>query len=369
MERTPRALLALAALALSNSPALAQDDRPGAATEYADAAARERGNLSQLAVLGTSHLSSLPDDFDTARFDALLDRLAAWAPDRIAIESIGGAECAYLRDYAFAYPDVAETYCLNPAPALAALGMTQPAAAEELEAMLAEAAADRPAAERRRLALLFLATGNPTSAAVQWLRLPPEERVAQGPLTADLAAYLDRRLTRQNEDNIIAAPLAARLGHERVWPVDEQRGVRWLTPIAEEDFGAEMMALWNNPATQERMGNLTGWDARVAAGEPVIDWYRYMNSPTEQRLAVQGDFAAAAGSTLPRGAGRQYFAYWEMRNMRMAANVREVLGDGYRVLAVVGASHKPYYERYLGMTSDVEIADLDAILAAEANGG
>jgi pheromone shutdown protein TraB len=46
----------------------------------------------------------------------------------------------------------------------------------------------------------------------------------------------------------------------------------------------------------------------------------------------------------------------------MAANIREVVGPGARVLAIVGASHKAYYERYLGMTSDVVLADMDRIL-------
>ena len=42
--------------------------------------------------------------------------------------------------------------------------------------------------------------------------------------------------------------------------------------------------------------------------------------------------------------------------------IREVIGDKGRVLAVVGAGHKPHYERYLGVTSDLEIVDVREVL-------
>jgi hypothetical protein len=87
-----------------------------------------------------------------------------------------------------------------------------------------------------------------------------------------------------------------------------------------------------------------------------------MNSPQLGRLAVTGDFGAAAGANVPGNSGRKYLAYWETRNLRMVANIREAVGPGMRLLAIVGASHKSYYERYLGVSSDIEIADIDQIL-------
>ena len=100
----------------------------------------------------------------------------------------------------------------------------------------------------------------------------------------------------------------------------------------------------------------------MVAGGSVIYWYRALNSANAQRLAVEGDFAAAARSQLPGNTGRKYLAYWETRNLRMVANLRAVTGDGRRVLAIVGVSHKPYYERYLSATSDVAINDVQAVL-------
>lgn len=361
--------LVLAALLSLPSASFAQSSsadidrpQPGAAVAIADAAARERGDLSQVLVLGTAHLSSLPKDFDRTRFDDLIDRLAAWAPEAIAFESLSGPQCDFLRDYAYLYPKTAETYCADPAPARDHLGVTGAQAAQEIDETLAAQAADHPAAVRRRLAALFLAAGDPNSALVQWLRLPSAERTADANLPQSLVDQLNKQVVRSNENTIIAAPLAARLGHERLYPVDDHTGDAATGPTDDAVFGEEMQQIWDNPAAPIRMGQIAEWDAKLASGGSVIDWYRYHNAPETQRLAVEGDFAAAAGSKLPGNTGRKYLAYWETRNLRMVANLRQVIGDGKRTLAIVGASHKPYYERYLGVTSDVELVDVEGVL-------
>ncbi|MEG3597890.1 MAG: hypothetical protein VX357_06555, partial [Pseudomonadota bacterium] len=73
---------------------------PSDPVEIVDAAAQERGDKGEVLVLGTSHLSSLPDDFDRTRFEPLMDRLAEWQPEAVAIENLGGAQCDFLRAYA-----------------------------------------------------------------------------------------------------------------------------------------------------------------------------------------------------------------------------------------------------------------------------
>jgi len=56
--------------------------------------------------------------------------------------------------------------------------------------------------------------------------------------------------------------------------------------------------------------------------------------------------------------------YWETRNLRMVANIRDVLGryPGTRMLAIVGSSHKWYYEAYLDQMHDVRLVDVEPVL-------
>jgi hypothetical protein len=57
-------------------------------------------------------------------------------------------------------------------------------------------------------------------------------------------------------------------------------------------------------------------------------------------------------------------AYWETRNLRQVAHIREVSAryPGRRLLVIVGSAHKAWFDAYLRMMSDVEIVDAGRVL-------
>jgi hypothetical protein len=180
------------------------------------------GTPNEVMVLGTAHLSQMPKLFDPASLTGLFDRLANWHPQIIAIESMSGTLCASMRQYPDRYADTVKTYCWDPTPARTATGLDVPAATREIDVMLAHWPIAPTPAQRRKLASRFLAGGEPASALVQWLRLPETERHAGDGLDASLVPSLEKFHAWHNGDGLIAAPLAARLGLERVVPMDDQ---------------------------------------------------------------------------------------------------------------------------------------------------
>jgi hypothetical protein len=92
--------------------------------------------------------------------------------------------------------------------------------------------------------------------------------------------------------------------------------------------------------------------------------YRAHNAPGMGRLVFDSDFGAALNEPSPQRFGRGYVGYWETRNLRMASNIRDVLGarPGIRMLVIVGASHKGYLEAYLHQMHDVRIVDAAPLL-------
>src|SRR3546814_13576401 len=92
----------------------------------------------------------------------------------------------------------------------------------EVRRTLAAWPAEPTPAQRRRLAALFVAAGDPNSALVQWWRLAPADRIADASISALLARELDSYAARRNENLLIAARLAVRLGLEHVNPTDDQ---------------------------------------------------------------------------------------------------------------------------------------------------
>jgi hypothetical protein len=325
-----------------------------------------KGVPNEVMVLGTAHLKYLPATFQPASLKLLHARLLAWKPRIIAIENLSGTQCAFVRQYPQRYKDTVESYCgWDPAPARAATGLDVPAATAEIERLLANWPAAPTPAQRRHLAAVFLAGGEPVSALVQWLRLPEAERHAGDGLDATLVAALEKRLIGRGgrgEDTLIAAPLAAALGLERVIAMDDHTAD---APDADEKASGEAIGkAWDNPATAKRRQTDERLHANVGDAEGVMALYRALNDPSQARLVFDSDFGAALEEPSPQQFGRGYVGYWETRNLRMAANIREAIGNlpGSRTLVIVGASHKWYLEAYLNQMHDVRIAPTTQVL-------
>ena len=321
-----------------------------------------KGVPNEVMVLGTAHLKYLPASFQPASLQPLLARLAAWKPRIIAIERLSGPQCAWVRQYPKRYEDTIKSYCWDPAPARAATGLDVPAATAEIDRLLASWPARPTPAQRRRLAAVFLAGGEPVSALVQWLRLPQAERRAGDGLDAALVATLDGRMGERNEDALIAAPLAARVGLERVVAMDDHTAD---APDADpKASGAAIGKAWDNPASTRRRQEDDRLHENVGTPDGVMALYRAINDPGQAGIIFASDFGAALEEPSPQQFGRGYVGYWETRNLRMAANIREAIGflPGSRTLAIVGASHKPYLEAYLDQMHDVRIVPSQQVL-------
>lgn len=321
------------------------------------------GKPNEVMVLGSPHLSGFGESFRAETLAPLIERLAAWRPASIAIEKVSGLQCDSLRRYPIRYASSIQSYCPDASVAGRATGLDVPAANAEAERLLATWPAAPAPAKRRHLAAVFLAAGESASALVQWLRLPADERREGDGLNAELVALLDRAKDRRNEINLIAAPLAARLGHERLWSVDDHSADR-PDPDDPKAYGDAIQRAWDNPATKARIAEDKALEAGLSQPDGLMKMYRAYNAPGTPLLAYQSDFGAALKEPSPQAFGRSYLGYWETRNLRMVANIRDVLGQrpGSRLLAIVGASHRGYYEAYLNQMHDVELSDANVLL-------
>ena len=355
---------AIAFLALGSVPASAQEYHP--AFQPRTLKGPPPGKPNEVLVLGSTHLSGMAESFQPKMLVPLLDRLAAWRPTAIATENLSGLQCDSLRRYPARYAATVKDYCPDTAPAFRATGLDVPAANAEAERLLANWPTTPSPAQRRRLAAVFLAAGEPGSALVQWLRLPANERHAGDGLDADLVAALDKLKDRRNETNLIAAVLAARLGHERLWSVDDHSAdmPESADPAEREASDKAISGAWDNPDTHARRAEDERLTAGLARPDGILDMYRAMNAPGAAAITYRSDFGAALVEPSPQQFGRGYVGYWETRNLRMVANIRDVLTrrPGTRLLAIVGASHKGYYEAYLDQMHDVRLIDANVIL-------
>jgi hypothetical protein len=320
------------------------------------------GPANEVLMLGSPHLSQLPNTFQAASLTLLNERLATWKPQAIAIEAVSGSQCDFMRRYPARYKDSIGAYCRDTAPARLATGLDVAAATEAAETLLAAWPAAPTPAQRRRLAALFFAGGEEASALVQWLRLPEAERRAGDGLDAALVGVLVKLETRRDESLMIGARLAVRLGLERLYAMDDHTADSATGD--QKAFGDALMKAWDNPATKQRTAVDKAQEGLLASAEGVLAMYRADNAPGQAALVYRSDFGAALNEPSAQRFGRQYVGYWETRNLRMAANIRDVLGmrPGQRMLVIVGASHKGYLESYLHQMHDVRIVDAGPVL-------
>lgn len=323
------------------------------------------GPRTQLLVLGSVHLSQLPEDakFKPESLEPVLQRLVAYKPDIITVEALSGETCDLMARHPVVYaPDDVKTYCRDTSDARAATGLDLPTAIAEVRRMLKDWPAEPTAQQRRRLAALFLATGDSSSALVQWWQLAVAERRAGDGIDDALLQQLRKLEGRNNENFQIAARVAVRLGLQRVYPVDDHTGdnIDFGGDIAA--YGKAIQAQWDGAAPRAKP--MREREAELARQGDMLALYRAVNATASQQLAIEVDFGAALGDRSPQHYGQRYVAGWEARNLRMVSNIRAAAGDhpGARVLSIVGASHKPWFDSLLGQMQGVEIVDAEQVL-------
>ncbi|MDG2523771.1 DUF5694 domain-containing protein [Stenotrophomonas sp. HITSZ_GD] len=317
------------------------------------------GPRTRVLVLGTVHLREQPA-FKPEALDPVLDRLAAFKPGFITIEDISGEQC----DMAARHPAIyGEDYCGTQVveKARAATGLDIPAAVAAVDRALAAWPAAPTPAQRRQLASQFLAADDRASAYVQWLRLPDAERHTGDGLDEALVDVLRQTAQIRNEDYLIAARLAARLGLERVYQVDDHTGDN-IRVADRQTFGRQMEAAWKAGRTQ--LDDMEKAQANWAKAGDYLSIYRAINQPSSLQVYAEVNANAALRAVSAEHYPQMWVSGWEIRNLRMVANVLQVVREqpGARVLSIVGVSHKPWFDAWLGQMQGVDVDDVEQVL-------
>jgi hypothetical protein len=356
----PAGLLLLGVCAFASSAETFNSSTRFAARELTPGVA---GRLSQVMVLGSVHLGQNAElrslVASKENLQPLLDRLAAFKPELIAIEALSGWDCDALMRYAKSMPKVYKNYCRNTDAAKNATGLSVADATSSVISILKAWPARPTPSGRRHLAALFLAANDPYSALVQWLRLPKKERRTGDSLNENLVGLLTALEGEANESNLIGSALAARLGLDRVYPIDDHSADSIIAALGPA-YEKAMQEVWSAP---NAFSDDYSARAKVKTTSDLLSLIRYVNDPETNRQAALTDMGRAVKAGPPYY-GRQYNGWWETRNLRMASNIRAALAEkpGARALVIVGATHKAYLDDYLDLLAEVKVIDSSVFL-------
>jgi len=90
------------------------------------------------------------------------------------------------------------------------------------------------------------------------------------------------------------------------------------------------------------------------------DWmplYRWINSPEYAMQVVKSEWYTFVDKDLDIEPGLARVAAWEVRNLRMVANIMRVVSQnaGGKILVLVGVNHKGFLEDYLSRVAGVKV--------------
>lgn len=152
--------------------------------------------------------------------------------------------------------------------------------------------------------------------------------------------------------------LAARLGHDAVYPVDHRQGMRIDSVLA---YAGE-----HDPGLVARFEAYIGEIVRLFDGmqrdRTIGETLRFLNAPdhidpAHEPYVVQATVGAGDGYV-----GARVVADWYERNLHIFANVARVAQPGERVLLIIGAGHIPILRDLVRVYPDMDLVEAVSFL-------
>lgn len=320
---------------------------------------------TEVLVLGTTHLSGYADRFRPELLDSLIDALARWGPDAVGVE----------RDPPEVYSGIdAEEEPGYARSAQEALGVSLERALAVSDSLLGEASAGELSPDDRLELVrhLVAATRLPT-ATLHWTRLPARPR-SRADLPEEAREALERRAEgAANEIYSIGVRLARERGLARVHDIDDHTSERVydLERAVARGLGKHLASHPTHDSVRAYMKEGERRTAEAIEAGELLPYYRWKNAPRTVSRDVRlqwGIFLELADDT---PLAQKRLAHWEIRNLKMVTHVRKMTlhHPGGRVLVIVGAGHKAFFDAYLDRMLDVEVVHLDEVLSETASAG
>lgn len=324
---------------------------------------------TQVLVLGTSHLSAIRECFSPDALTSLLLELRRFAPDAIAVEKVSSADIEEMEWRSGFYSEIVDVFDGDRFKAgkqmQKFLSLSRSQAEKRAETFLLRADTINDT-ERIELIKLLIASYEYSTAVLQWSYLTNRTGIESGVLPENIADELNRNQPSANEIYSIGANLARSTGLSRLYYIDDHYDETLLNEFSDELItqlkdNSEHKALASSTFHAETMKELK---EACRDGEKMLNHYRRLNSQEYGKKDVEEQWDVWLRTKLPSGLDRRRLALWEMRNLRIAANIRELSAryPGKKILIIIGAGHKPFLESYLTKMIDLELVGFESIV-------
>ncbi|MGD9345172.1 MAG: DUF5694 domain-containing protein [Candidatus Aminicenantes bacterium] len=342
------------------------------------AAKISESEASQVLILGTVHLRAYGEDFNRKVMDRLLDILEKYRPDLIGIESLAPIVTRDMVNSRDANDEIIEEFGQRTAEfgkkTRAALDVSWVEAKAKVETLLADIRVSEKNKKlnqlRKELVLYFLAADDIYSALLQWFYLPKTVRPSVDRLDKDIIHYFTKHIQSPNENVSIGIALASRLNHQRIYAINDHRDKEDFIKIADHlSKELEKNEFLRNQPWKALYEELSGIQTKSYSSGDLLPLYVYLNSREYVKRDIENQWQVLFKANLPSGLAHTRIAYWDVRNLGVAANIRRAMAlhPGQKMLVVIGASHKGFLDALLAECMDVKVVHLANILSSKDN--
>ena len=189
------------------------------------------------------------------------------------------------------------------------------------------------------------------------------ERVATGPSLTDerYARFTPASLASDPDERVqIAYRLARKLGHDRVFAIDEQPAEgepdyfpfgAVTTYAAANGMGERLEAVMEAPAAETRH-----FDA-IQASNTIAQLLAHMNDPSGFFSSIGSYYGLLSIGDTTAQPGADLNAMWYLRNAKIFAKLMTVAQPGDRVLVVYGSGHNYWLRHFAAETPGFKSVD------------
>lgn len=217
--------------------------------------------------------------------------------------------------------------------------------------------------QRLELIKNLLASYDIYSAALQWGYLLPEEK-KKTDLDNKIKEELEALLNSNDENSSIGIRLAKEEKIQKLYPINDYSDKFYLDKISDKLYEEMLISEVYLNSRKDILDLETDKKLKQSLSKKnLLPFFRHINSTEYILKSTNKNWGIYYRMFLDSGLDRARASLWEMKCLRIAANIREVSSfyPGKNILVIIDVSAKPFLEQYLKSMGDVKIKQLNEI--------
>lgn len=310
---------------------------------------------TKILLFGVPSLTVLSSDFSPLLLERMIEQLSNFNPDVICLDAIPPKATEVIANEEFQIVSGLQKK----------LKLTNKSASEQLDSLLNSSKKNNiDFKTRKRLIELFICTYDFYSAALNLLYLTQTE-INNLKLDNRIIEKLTTILKKNDEKTAFGIQLAYKLKMNRVYSINDISDKPMLDKISEQLYNEMLLSDVYNFHKKEFLNQTA--DNKLKDGllkKDLYDFFSYINSDNYSITTVNNTWSVFYKMFLESGLERTRIGLWEMKNLRIASNIREVSSfyPSKKILIIIDVSKKPFVEEYLNKMTDLKILKLKEVI-------